>query len=60
MLEMVYNPTTTIALQHNLVISYMKLVMEFVDVNGIEHLGAECNSWICLDTYLLTCKSLCL
>ena len=39
MLEMVYNPTTTTALKfisllHNLVISYVKLVIEFVGVNG--------------------------
>ena len=57
MLEIVYNPTTTIALkfinlQHNLVISYMKLVMEFVDVDGLEHLRAEPNSWICLASAL--------
>ena len=48
MLEMVYHPTTTIALKfidllHNLVISYMKLVFESVGVNGLEHLWAECN-----------------
>ena len=54
MLEMVYNPTATIALkfinlEHNLIISYMKLVIEFVGVNGLEHLWAEHNSQICLD-----------
>ena len=43
MLEMVYNPTTTIGLkfidlQHNLVISYMELVVEFVDVDGLKRL----------------------
>ena len=43
MLEMVFNPTTNIALkfidlQHNLVISNMKLAIEFVDANGLEHL----------------------
>ena len=53
MLEMVYNPTTTIVLksidlQHNLVISYMKLVIEFMDVDGLEHLWVEHNSWICV------------
>ena len=46
--------TTTIALkfinlQHNLIILYMKLVVEFVRVDGLEHLWAECNSQICLD-----------
>ena len=40
MMEMVYDPTTTIALkftdlQHNLVISYVKLA---INVNGLEHL----------------------
>ena len=43
MLEMVYDPTSNIALklislQHNLIISYRKLVIEFVSVNGLEHL----------------------
>ena len=43
MLEMVCNLTTTTALKfidllHNLVISYVKLVIEFVGVNGLEHL----------------------
>ena len=43
MLDMVYNPTTTIALkfidlEHNLVISYIKLVIVFVNVGGLEHL----------------------
>ena len=43
MLEKVYNPTTAIALkfidlQHNLITSYVKLVIEFVDVDGLEHL----------------------
>ena len=43
MLEMVYNTTTIIAsklisLQHNLIISYMKLVIKFVGVNEFEHL----------------------
>ena len=46
MLEKVYNPTTTIALkfidlQHNLITSYMKLVIEFVDIDGLEHLWVE-------------------
>ena len=41
--EGLYNPTTTFALkffnlQHDLVISYMKLVIEFVDVDRLEHL----------------------
>ena len=54
MLEMVFNPTTNIALkfidlQHNLVISNMKLAIEFVDANGLEHLWAEHNSRIFLD-----------
>ena len=40
MLEMVYDPGTTIALksinlQHNLIISYMKLVIELVDIDGL-------------------------
>ena len=43
MLEMAYNATTTISLkfinvQLNVVTSYMKLVIEFVDVTGLEHL----------------------
>ena len=43
MLEMVYHPTTTLALKftdllHNLVISYIKLVFESVGVNGLENL----------------------
>ena len=43
MLEMVYDPTITIALKfinllHNLVISYVKLVINFVGVSGFEHL----------------------
>ena len=43
MLETVYNPTTTIALKftnllHNLIISYMKLEIEFAGVSGLEHL----------------------
>ena len=51
---MVYDPTTTntlkfINLQHNLIISYMKLVIEFMCVNGLEHLLAECSIRICLD-----------
>ena len=39
-----HNPTTAIALkkiinlQHNLLKSYMKMVIEFVDVNGLEQL----------------------
>ena len=54
MLEMVSDPTTTITLkfidlQHNLIISYMKLVIKFVGVDGLEHLWAERNIWICLD-----------
>ena len=52
---MIYDPTTTIMLklinlQHNLIMSYMKLVIEFVSVNGLEHLWVERNSRICLDT----------
>ena len=43
MMEMVYDPTTTIALkfiylQHNLIISYLKMVIEFMIVDGLEHL----------------------
>ena len=54
MLEMVYNQTTATALkfinlQHNLSKSYMKLVIEFVGVDGIEHLWVESNSRISLD-----------
>ena len=46
--------TTTIALKfiylrHNLFILHMKLVIEFVGVDGLEHLWAECNRQICLD-----------
>ena len=46
MLEMVYNQSTTIALkfinlQHNLIISYMKMVIEFMAVDGLEYLWAE-------------------
>ena len=51
---MVYDPTITtalkfIALLHNLVISYVKLVIEFMGVNGLKYLLAECNSQIRLD-----------
>ena len=54
MLEMVYNQTTATALkfinlQHSLIKSYMKLVIEFVGVDGIEHLWVEGNSRIYLD-----------
>ena len=39
---MIYDSTTTITmnsnLQHSLIISYMKLVIEFVGVDGLEHL----------------------
>ena len=31
-------------LQHNLLISYMELVIEFVDVNGLKHIWVEHNS----------------
>ena len=59
MLEMVYNQTTKIALkfinlQHNLIISFMKLVIELVGVDRLEHLLAERNSWISLDAR--TCR----
>ena len=42
MLEMVYNLATTTALKlidllNNLVISYVKLVIKFVGVNGLEN-----------------------
>ena len=63
MLEMVYDPTTTIALkfinlQYNLIISYMKLVIEFVGVDRLEHFWAGRNSRICLDIRgLQTCRS---
>ena len=55
MLGMVYDSTTTIALklinlQHSLIMSFMKLVIEIGDVDGLEHLWAERNSGICLDT----------
>ena len=45
MLEMVYDQTTInafkfIGLKHNLTISYMKLVIEFVGVDGVEHLSS--------------------
>ena len=54
MVEMVYDPTTTIVLKcidllHDLVKSYVKLAIEFVGANGFEHLWVECNHWICLD-----------
>ena len=53
--EMVYNQTTAIALkfinlQHNLIISYRKLVIEFVGVGGLEHFWVERNRRISLDT----------
>ena len=43
MLEMVYDPTSHVELKfidllHNLVIPHLKFVIEFVGVNGIEHL----------------------
>ena len=43
MLEMVYDPTSTIPLKfidmlYNLVILHAKLVIEFVDVDRLEHL----------------------
>ena len=43
MLEMVYDQTTSIPLKcisllHNLGISYVKVVIEFMGVNGLEHL----------------------
>ena len=43
MSEMVYDPTTTTVLKlidllHNLVILFVKLVIDFVDVNGLENL----------------------
>ena len=55
MLDMVYNPTTAIALKfinlrQNLIISYMKLVIEFMSVDGLEHLWAERNSRTCFDS----------
>ena len=55
MLEMVYDPTAAIALkfinlQHNFIISYMRFVIEFMGVDGLEHLIAERNSRIGLDT----------
>ena len=58
MLEMVYDPTSPaelkfIDLLHNLVIPHVKLVIEFVGVNGIEYLRAERNSRIRLDARLV-------
>ena len=49
MRELVYNPTSTVALKFinlepNLIISYMKLVIEFVGVDWLEHLWVEHNS----------------
>ena len=54
MLEMAYNPTTTTALKfldllHNLVISCVKLVIEFLGVNGREDLWVKRNSQIRLE-----------
>ena len=58
MLEMVCDPTSPaelkfIDLLHNLVIPHVKLVIEFVGVNGIEYLRAERNSRIRLDARLV-------
>ena len=55
MLKIVYDPTTPITLkfisqQYNLIISYMKLVTEFVSVDGLEYLSEERNSQICFDS----------
>ena len=55
MLDMVYDPNTNIALkfinlQHNLIVSYMKLVIKFVGVDWLEHLLEGGNRRICLDT----------
>ena len=55
MLEMSYNPTTSITLkfinlQHNLIKYYMIFVIEFVQVDGLEHLWVERNSKICFDS----------
>ena len=55
MLGMVYNPTTTIPskfinLLHNLEIPQVKLVIELMGVNRLQHLQAERNSQICFDT----------
>ena len=49
MLEMVYDPTSTILLKfidmlYNLVILHAKLVIEFVDVDRLEHLWAKRNN----------------
>ena len=49
MLEMVYDPTSTIPLKfidmlYNLVILHAKLVIEFVDVDRLEHLWAKRNN----------------
>lgn len=51
MLEIVYDAITTTALifinlLHNLVIPCVKMVVEFVGVNGLEHLWKERNSRI--------------
>ena len=58
MLEMVYDQTTTTALKfinivHNLVISYVKLINQFMGLKGLENLLVEHNSrirlyaWVC-------------
>ena len=54
MSEMVYDPTTTTVLKlidllHNLVILFVKLVIDFVGINGLENLWPECSNRIRLD-----------
>ena len=58
MLKIVYNPTTTIAfkfinLQCNLGWSYVKLVIELMDVDELEHPWVERNRRICLEPGLV-------
>ena len=52
---MVYNPTNilllkSIKLQHILIISYMKLVIESMGDDKLEHFWEERNRWVCLAT----------
>ena len=70
MLEMVYDQTTInafkfIGLKHNLTISYMKLVIEFLAVDGVEHLSSivktglvDLQNFMFSDRYHLTISAL--
>ena len=54
---MVYDPTTTTVLKfinivHNLVISYVKLINQFMGLKGLENLLVEHNSRIRLDAWV--------